>query len=121
MFLTYKFINENIDSFIFIIFVIINLSNIIYYFYFKNNKKKKVKFNEYNLIRNNLILNFIRSHITNEINIESPQIIESTSCYITKCLNNYIVEQPHIIYDIKHIDSDDDFYGHFYDIDNINK
>ena len=91
MFLTYKSINQNIDSFIFIIFVIINLSNIIYYFYFKNNKRKKVKFNEYNLITNNLILNFNKS-LSNIINIESPQIIESNSCYITKCLNNLYVK-----------------------------
>jgi hypothetical protein len=95
MFFTYKFINDNINTFIFIIFVVLNLSNIIYYFYSKNNKKKKVKFNEINLITNNFILNSIKPFNNKEI----------------------IIEQPHIIYNIKHIDSDDDFYGHFYDID----
>jgi hypothetical protein len=95
MFFTYKFINDNIDTFIFIIFVLLNLSNIVYYFYSKNNKKKKVKFDEFNIITNNLILNSFKPFKSSEI----------------------IIEQPHIIYNIKHIDSDDDFYGHFCDID----
>lgn len=95
MFFTYKFINDNIDTIAFIIFVVLNLSNIVYYFYSKNNKKKKVKFDEFNIITNNLILNSFKPFYTSEI----------------------IIEQPHIIYNIKHIDSDDNFYGHFCDID----
>ena len=94
MIFNYKLIIENINAYIFIIFAFINLSNIIYYFYFRNTKKK-VKFNELNLIKNNIILNYIKSIKNNEI----------------------IVNEQHIIYDIKNVDSDDDFYGHFCDPD----
>ena len=93
MFYTYKIINDNINTYIFILFVIINLSNIIYYFYHKNNKK--VRFNISNLKNNENILNSIKS-------IKNKDII---------------VEQPYIIYQIKNVDSNDNFYGHFCDID----
>jgi hypothetical protein len=95
MIFNYKSINENLNVCIFIIFVSINLLNIIYYFYSKYNKKK-VRFNSCNLKNNKLILNSIKSLKNIDI----------------------IIEQPQITYYIKHIDSNDNFYGHFYDIDN---
>ena len=95
MIFNYKFINEKFNVYIFIIFVTINLLNIIYYFYSKNNKKK-VRFNNSNLKNNEVILNSIKS-------LKNVDII---------------IEQPRVVYYIKHVDSNDNFYGHFCDIDN---
>jgi hypothetical protein len=98
MFFTYKFLNYNLDSFIFIIFVLINLSNIYYNLHIKNkkNKNKKVRFNLSNLKYNEKILNSIKS-------LKNVDLI---------------IQQQNVIYYIKHHDSDDDF-GHFCDIDYI--